>query len=99
MKAELEKLKPYLERDQYEPYKLYFDALRLLEDKHESYAFNRELRAATLSAARRTGDVRFVELNKLTYLYSAKDVFEDYMIYVEWNREPEKRFYLPRRKA
>ncbi len=99
MKAELEKLKPHLQRDAYEPYKLYFDALRLLDDKQESYAFNRELRAATLNAARRTGDVRFVELNKLTYLYSARDVFEDYMIYCEWNREPEKRFYLPRRRV
>jgi predicted phage terminase large subunit-like protein len=99
MIPELEKLKPYLQRDQYDPYKLFFDALRLLPDRTESYRYNRELRAATLNAARRTGDVRFVELNKLTYLYSARDVFEDYMIYVEWNREPEKRFYLPRRKV
>jgi len=99
MQTELNKLKPYLQRDQYDPYKLYFDALRLIEDKQESYRYNRELRAATVAAARRTGDVRFVELNKLTYLYSARDVFEDYMIYVEWNREPEKRFYLPRRRV
>jgi predicted phage terminase large subunit-like protein len=99
MIPELEKLKPYLQCDSYDPYKLFFDALRLLPDRTESYRYNRELRAATLNAARRTGDVRFVELNKLTYLYSARDVFEDYMIYVEWNREPEKRFYLPRRKV
>jgi predicted phage terminase large subunit-like protein len=99
MIPELEKLKPYLQCDSYDPYKLFFDALRLLPDRTESYRYNRELRAATLNAARRTGDVRFVELNKLTYLYSARDVFEDYMIYVEWNREPEKRFYLPRRRV
>lgn len=101
MQAELEKLKPYLQRDAYEPYKLYFDALRILgeTDRPAAYLYNRELRAATVAAAKRTGDVRFVELNKLTYLYSARDVFEDYMIYVEWNREPEKRFYLPRRKV
>jgi predicted phage terminase large subunit-like protein len=99
MIPELEKLKPYLQRDQYDPYRLYFDALRLLPDRTESYRYNRELRAATVAAARRTGDVRFVELNKLTYLYSAKDVFEDYLIYCEWNRPPEKKFYMPRRKV
>jgi predicted phage terminase large subunit-like protein len=99
MHAELKKLKPYLSRDEYDPYRLYFNALRLLDDKQESYQYNRTLRAATLDAAKRTGDIRFIELNKLTYLYSARDVFEDYMIYVEWNREPEKRFYLPRRKV
>jgi predicted phage terminase large subunit-like protein len=99
MQAELNKLKPYLQRDQYDPYRLYFDALRLLPDKQESYRYNRELRAATVAAARRTGDVRFVELNKLTYLYSARDVFEDYLIYCEWNRPPEKKFYMPRRNV
>jgi predicted phage terminase large subunit-like protein len=99
MQSELLKLKPHLTRDAYEPYKLYFDALRLLPDRTESYQYNRELRTATLNAARRTGDVRFVELNKLTYLYSAKDVFEDYLIYCEWNRPPEKKFYMPRRKV
>jgi predicted phage terminase large subunit-like protein len=99
MIPELEKLKPYLQHDQYDPYRLYFDALRLLPDRTESYRYNRELRAATVAAARRTGDVRFVELNKLTYLYSAKDVFEDYLIYCEWNRPPEKKFYMPRRKV
>ena len=99
MHAELAKLKPYLSLDDYDPYRLYFNALRLLDDKQESYQYNRVLRAATLDAAKRTGDIRFVELNKLTYLYSARDVFEDYMIYVEWDRAPEKRFYLPRRKV
>lgn len=89
MLVELAKLKPHLERDAYEPYKLYFDALRLLDDKAESYRYNRTLRAATVAAAKRTGDVRFIGLNKLTYLYSARDVLEDYMIYVEWAREPE----------
>lgn len=29
---------------------------------------------------------------------TARDVFDDYMIYVEWNREAEKKFWLPRRK-
>ena len=36
------------------------------------------------------------ELLKKTYLYSAKEIFEDYMIYLEWNRPPQERFFLPR---
>lgn len=38
------------------------------------------------------------ELNKKTYLLTAEQCFEDYMIYSEWNREPEKRFYIPRKR-
>ena len=33
-----------------------------------------------------------------TYLFEAKDVFDSYCIYLEWNRAPEKKFYQPRRR-
>lgn len=40
------------------------------------------------------------ELLRKTYIFGARHgQFEDYMIALEWNREPEKRFYLPRREA
>lgn len=39
-----------------------------------------------------------LEWAKKSYLLTAKDVLDDYMIYVEWNREAEKKFWLPRRK-
>jgi predicted phage terminase large subunit-like protein len=42
---------------------------------------------------------KFYELNKKTYLYMAVDDFDSYCIYLEWNREPQKRFYQPRRKV
>ena len=35
---------------------------------------------------------------KKTYQLMAKDDFDSYIIFMEWNREPLKRFYLPRRK-
>jgi len=35
---------------------------------------------------------------KKLYILSAQDVFDDYCIALEWNREAKKRFYLPRRK-
>ena len=29
----------------------------------------------------------------------AQDDFDSYCVYLEWNREPQKKFYLPRRKV
>lgn len=43
--------------------------------------------------------VEFYKLNKLSYLLEAPYDFESFLIYLEWDREPEKRFYLPRRKV
>lgn len=34
-----------------------------------------------------------------SYRLTARDVFDDFCIYTEWNRPMEKKFYLPRRKA
>ena len=41
----------------------------------------------------------FYRLNKLSYLFDAPYEFESFLIYMEWERTPEKRFYLPRRKT
>lgn len=38
------------------------------------------------------------ELNKKTYLLTARDNFDDFMTYIEWNREPNARYWQPRRK-
>lgn len=40
----------------------------------------------------------FMRLLKKAYLLSAPDKFDDFCIYLEWEREASKRFYLPRRK-
>ena len=37
-------------------------------------------------------------LLKRTYLITARDVFDDFMIYIEWNRPIADQFWLPRRK-
>lgn len=37
-------------------------------------------------------------LHKRVCLAAARDDFESYLLYVEWNRDPEKKFYTPRRK-
>lgn len=38
------------------------------------------------------------ELNKRSLLFDAPYDFDAHCRYIEWNREPSKRFYLPRRK-
>lgn len=38
-------------------------------------------------------------INKKALLLAAPYDFESYLWYVEWNREPEKKFYIPRRKV
>ena len=33
------------------------------------------------------------------YRMTARECLDDYLIYLEWRREPEKKFYLPRRRV
>lgn len=42
---------------------------------------------------------RFMVLHKQILLAAAQDDFDSFLQYIEWNREPEKRFYAPRRKV
>lgn len=54
-----------------------------------------------LQARMRKNPNNFDELeNAVHYLYilTARDYFDDFMIAIEWNREPQERFWLPRRK-
>ena len=39
------------------------------------------------------------DLIRQTYMYSGQYSFDDFMIAIEWNREPQARFWLPRRKV
>lgn len=44
------------------------------------------------------GDLMAYDVVKETYLWAAPKDLDSYLIYLEWNRKPEERFYLPRRK-
>lgn len=43
------------------------------------------------------GSSEAYELVRETYLWAAPNDFDSYLIYLEWNRKPEEKFYLPRR--
>lgn len=38
------------------------------------------------------------ELHKRSYLLTARDIFDDFMLYIEWNRPLAQQYWLPRRK-
>ncbi len=102
----LKSIKAHIDRKpEFEAYQDYFDTLRLLskEDKAKSYEHNLWLRRETARHVMQGTDPeqvsKFYDLNKKTYLYMAQDDFDSYCLYLEWNREPHKRFYQPRRKV
>lgn len=92
-------------KQEFEAYQDYFDMLRELgkTNKPLSYEHNLWLRKEATKQVMRGTDVKkiaaFFELCKKTYLYMAKDDFDSYMLYLEWNREVEKKFYHNRRSV
>lgn len=64
--------------------------LRKLSDKIE----------IELPKAEKDEDVKFLfDLHKRVLLAGARYDFHMYLLYIEWNREPDKKFYPPRRKV
>ena len=76
----------------------------LSQDKRfDAYKYSVELRSvcAAMMGKMKTGEdvAKVYDIIGRTYLFEAKDVFDSYCIYLEWNRAPEKKFYQPRRKV
>ena len=76
----------------------------LSQDKQfDAYKYSGELRSvcAAMMGKMKTGEdvAKVYGIISRTYLFEAKDVFDSYCIYLEWNRAPEKKFYQPRRKV
>lgn len=83
----------------------YFDIVRAMWEQDREAAFKHDLwlRGVTAAKVRESENaedvLKFYEINKKTYLLAAKDDFDSYCVYLEWSREKEKRFYVPRRKT
>lgn len=78
-----------------------FNMLVLYEKDDFKDAHNINKIVKKFSARGSMGDenvAEFYNLHKEAYLFDAPHDFESFLIYVEWDREPSKRFYLPRRK-
>lgn len=94
-----------LERLKEKPYDLQmlkdlFSMARLVEkeDKKYSHDINKVVRENTAKATAELASLDHFDLYKQSLLFVARDDFDSYLQYIEIEREPEKRFYLPRRK-
>lgn len=67
----------------------------------EIYDYLFEFRLSLTDYVKRNGLVipNSMDILKKSYKLSAKDIFDDFCIFTEWNRSPESKFYLPRRKG
>lgn len=109
--TEIEKIRRYIDAHPDDPV-VYRDAVAILYEEirngnTELHGMNRELRKKIGGAIRRitqqSGSVSVVESLNDTYykslLTDARADFDAYCQYIERDREPRKRFYLPRRKV
>lgn len=109
--AIIDSIKAYAKQNPTEAqvYEDWFQAVVNLRDalpqdkRFDAYKYSGELRSvcASIMGKMKTGDdvAKVYDIIGRTYLFEAKDVFDSYCIYLEWNRAPEKKFYQPRRKV
>lgn len=109
--AIIDSIKAYAKQNPTEAqvYEDWFQAVVNLRDalpqdkRFDAYKYSGELRSvcAAMMGKMKTGEdvAKVYVIIGRTYLFEAKDVFDSYCIYLEWNRAPEKKFYQPRRKV
>lgn len=88
----------------FQPYEdLYFMCREAMQtDKKTALIYLRKLSAFCEEAIKHSNDedflVKVFDLHRRVCLFAAPEDFDSYLLYVEWNREPDKKFYVPRRK-
>ena len=109
--AIIDSIKAYAKQNPTEAqvYEDWFQAVVNLRDalpqdkRFDAYKYSGELRSvcAAMMGKMKTGEdvAKVYDIISRTYLFEARDVFDSYCIYLEWNRAPEKKFYQPRRKV
>lgn len=71
-----------------------FDMARHTED----YDLNGEVWRRAARIARERGDLEFYDLYKRSLLFASPARLDEYLMYLEFDRDPDKRFYVPRRR-
>lgn len=102
----IQKLQEIVEKNpqQYQAVEDLFEMLRIYEseDEKQAHLWNNDVRRISAQQVKLVKSdslaEKFYYLNKRSLLFDAKIDFDAYLQYIEFNREPEKRFYLPRRK-
>lgn len=77
----------------------YFEVIRLLEaeDADVAHRLVKEVKNIAGAEARRQGSAEMLDIYRRSLLFDAPHCFDSYCIYLEWGRDADKRFYLPRR--
>lgn len=89
----------------YDNLSLYFDAVRLETDFGKARPHYEKIYEAAaqqkvlLAKTDQTTAIKFWELSKKAALALAPHLFHYYLLYVEWDREPQKKFYVPRMRV
>lgn len=68
--------------------------LETLEERKTVYEMVKKFRVAVAHVTTKEA----MTFHKRSYLLTAKDIFDDFMIYIEWNRPLKDQYWLPRRK-
>ena len=90
--------------DDFQAYQDLYDLCRDCweSDRALAVSYLKKLSAAIEAEMGKTNNdslvMRLYDLHRKVLLKAAVDDFESYLLYVEWNREPDKKFYPPRRK-
>lgn len=67
------------------------------EDRYSTYPIIQKFRGG-LTAFAKAGKGNVMGELRAAYFLTARDYFDDFLIAMEWERQPDKRFYAPRRK-
>lgn len=68
------------------------------EDFEEAHKRNKEVRMLSAKYVKLGGGSRMLDINKRSLFFDAKHEFEAAIRYAEFDRDPKKKFYDPRRK-
>lgn len=73
------------------------------EDYSAAHELIKHVRRIAAYGAKNSTDINiasdFRDIQGKTFLFDAYDSFDAYLIYLEWDRRPSERFYMPRRKT
>ena len=72
-----------------------FSVLLSLEDRHEADEYVKWIR----EEAKKIRSASMYELIRNTYFYAGQYNFDAFMVGMEWNREPQARFWIPCRRV
>lgn len=81
-------------------YEDFFSIIRSSDekDRKQALSLSTELRSLCTAALQKSKEIEFfIDLSNRTLLYEAPFLFDSYMQYLEINRKPHEKFYLPRK--